>query len=41
VDGLSADMYSDNVHLNGRGTPVYTKKFAQELSRVWRPSSNT
>ena len=37
MDELTADMYKDNVHLNAQGQPVYTRKFAQELSRIWRP----
>ena len=37
MDELTADMYKDNVHLNGQGQPVYTKKLAQELSRLWHP----
>jgi len=37
MDELTADMYKDNVHLNARGTPIYTRKFAQELKKVWRP----
>jgi hypothetical protein len=37
MDELTADMYKDNVHLNAKGVPVYTRRFAQELSRVWRP----
>jgi hypothetical protein len=38
LDGLSAAMYEDNVHLNALGQPVYTRKLAHELSKVWRPS---
>ena len=37
MDELTADMYKDDVHLNAQGQPVYTRKFAQELSRIWRP----
>ena len=37
MDELTADMYKDNVHLNAQGQPVYTRKFAQELSGCWRP----
>ena len=37
MDELPADMYQDNVHLNVRGQPIYARKFAQALSRVWRP----
>lgn len=37
MDELTADMYKDSVHLNAEGVPVYTRKFAQELSRIWRP----
>lgn len=37
MDGLPAEMYKDNVHLNAEGVPVYTRKFAQELSRIWQP----
>ena len=37
MDELTADMYKDNVHLNAQGQPVYTRRFAQELSRIWRP----
>jgi len=36
MDELPADMYKDNVHLNARGQPIYTRRFAQELSKVWR-----
>jgi hypothetical protein len=34
---LTADMYSDNVHLNARGQPIYTRMLARELSRKWKP----
>lgn len=37
IDGLTADMYTDNVHLNARGQPIYTRQFAQALNKVWRP----
>ena len=37
MDELTTDMYKDNVHLNARGEPIYTRRFAQELSKVWRP----
>ena len=37
MDELSADMYQDNVHLNARGQPIYTRRFTRELSKVWRP----
>jgi hypothetical protein len=37
MNELSADMYQDNVHLNVHGQPIYTRRFAQELSKVWRP----
>jgi hypothetical protein len=34
---LTADMYSDNVHLNAKGQPIYTRMLARELSRKWTP----
>ena len=37
MDGLTAEMYKDNVHLNGKGQPVYTRKLARELHRIWNP----
>ena len=37
MDGLTADMYKDNVHLNGKGQPIYTRKLARELQRIWQP----
>jgi hypothetical protein len=37
IDGLSADMYSDNVHLNPRGQPVYARRLARELNQAWKP----
>ncbi len=37
TDELSSDMYKDNVHLNARGEPIYTRRLAQELNKVWRP----
>ena len=37
MDELTADMYKDNVHLNARGQPIYTRRFARELDRIWRP----
>ena len=37
MDVLTADMYSDNVHLNGKGQPVYSRKLARELHRIWSP----
>lgn len=37
MDELTADMYKDNVHLNAQGAPIYTRRLAQELNRVWRP----
>jgi hypothetical protein len=37
MPGLTADMYTDNVHLNARGAPIYTRQFVQALYGVWRP----
>ena len=37
VDDLSPDMYKDNVHLNARGEPIYSRRLALELNKVWRP----
>lgn len=37
MDELSADMYKDNVHLNARGQPIFTRRLARELNRVWQP----
>lgn len=37
MDELTVDMYKDNVHLNARGQPVYTRRLALELNRIWRP----
>lgn len=37
MDGLSPAMYQDDVHLNAKGQPIYTRKFAEELAKVWRP----
>lgn len=37
MDELTRDMYTDNVHLNVRGQPIYTRKLAQALHEVWRP----
>jgi hypothetical protein len=37
MDELSADMYTDNVHLNSRGQPVYARRLARELSEAWKP----
>jgi hypothetical protein len=34
---LTADMYSDNVHLNAKGQPIYTRMLARELSSKWTP----
>jgi hypothetical protein len=37
MDGLTADMYKDNVHVNARGVPVYTKKLVLALHQAWKP----
>lgn len=37
MNELSADMYKDNVHLNARGQPIYTRRFTRELHKAWRP----
>jgi hypothetical protein len=37
IDGLSPDMYNDNVHLNPRGQPVYARRLARELNQAWKP----
>jgi hypothetical protein len=36
MDELSADMYKDNVHLNARGQPIYTRRLARELNKAWQ-----
>jgi hypothetical protein len=36
MDELSADMYQDKVHLNARGQPLYTRRLARELTRIWQ-----
>jgi lysophospholipase L1-like esterase len=36
MDSLSAAMYNDNVHLNARGRPVYTRKLARALNEAWK-----
>ena len=35
MDELTPDMYKDNVHLNGKGQPIYTRRLARELHRIW------
>lgn len=37
VDGLSPALYEDDIHLNEQGRPVYTRKFAEELTKIWQP----
>jgi hypothetical protein len=37
MDELTASMYMDNVHLNARGQPIYARRFAQALNKVWKP----
>jgi hypothetical protein len=37
MDELTVAMYEDNVHLNARGRPIYTRRFAQALNEVWKP----
>jgi len=37
MDELTADLYQDNVHLNARGQPIYTRRLARELDRISRP----
>ena len=36
IDELEPDMYSDPVHLNALGSPIYTTKLAEEISGAWR-----
>lgn len=36
MDELTVDLYQDNIHLNARGQPIYTRRLAQELDRIWR-----
>lgn len=36
MEGLSSTtMYEDDVHLNAVGRPIYTRKLAEELAKVW------
>ncbi len=36
MDDLGADKYEDNVHLNESGTPIYSRRLAREIAKVWR-----
>ena len=36
MEGLTADMYKDNVHVNSKGVPVYTQKLALALHDAWK-----
>lgn len=35
MKGLSSAMYEDSFHLNAEGQPIYTRKLAEELAKVW------
>lgn len=37
MDELTYDMYQDKIHLNALGRPIYTRRLAQELNRIWHP----
>lgn len=37
MDELTIDLYTDNIHLNARGQPIYTRRLAHELNRIWHP----
>lgn len=36
MDELNASKYSDNVHLNAKGQPIYTRRLARALHEAWR-----
>jgi hypothetical protein len=36
LDGLTADMYSDQVHLNAIGSRIYTRALADAINAAWK-----